>query len=127
MLRLDQRETKADTMVVRPLAIASGSRTIRNSQKSDVGSLSQSRPGDSGWMTGNTEIIGEIPVSQSATCRQLRSSGGATALGRDKNKLRRNSFTVAATRMKQEALKFAIRGIQKGVANVRSPDQRPHE
>jgi hypothetical protein len=33
--------------------------------------------------------------------RQLRSSGGATALGLDKNKLRRNSFTVAATRMKQ--------------------------
>jgi hypothetical protein len=59
--------------------------------------------------------------------RQLRSSGGATALGLDKNKLRRNSFTVAATRMKQEALKFAIRGIQRGVANVRSPDQRPHE
>ena len=78
-------------------------------------------------MTGNTEIIGEIPVSQSATCRQLRSSCGATALGRDKNKLRRNSFTVATTHMKQEVLKFAIRGIQEGGANVRSPDQRPHE
>src|SRR6267154_5429117 len=79
------------------------------------------------FVSGNTEIIGETPVSQSATCRQLRSSGGATALGPEKNELRRNSFTVVATRMKQEALKFAIRGIQKGVANVRSPDQRPHE
>ncbi len=36
-------------------------------------------------------------------------------------------LTVVATRMKQEALKFAIRGVQKGVANARSPDQRPHE
>ena len=75
-------------------------------------------------------VVAEPPchsVSQSATCRQLRSSGGATALGRDKNKLRRNFFTVATTRMKQEALKFAIRGIQRGVANVRSPDQRSHE
>jgi len=72
---------------------------------------------------GNASLLHQ----QECNLFQLRSSGGATALGRDKNKLRCNSFTVVATRMEQEALKFAIRGIQKGVANVRSPDQRPHK